>query len=352
MLHSRSHTAFSTHLKVQNIQLTLNQQTADQQLSVSVVAAQYVLDLVLNNSLDVSTSRSQVLTWIEVLWMLHEMLADAGSQGKAQVRVNVDLANCTTGSLAELILRNTDSIIQLAAVSVDDLYILRNYRRSTVEYDWELRQDLGDLVQNVETQLRWNQNAILVQGALCRSELECAVAGADSDSQGVNTGTGYELLNLLRMGVLGILCGYIYIILYACQLAKLALYYYAVSMSVLYYLLGNSDVVLEGMMGTVNHNGSETAVDAGLAGLKICTMIQMQGNWQLRMNLKSSLYQMYQILMVCILASTCGALQDYRSTQLSSSIGDTLYNLHVVYVECTDSVAALVCLLEHFFSSY
>ena len=42
------------------------------------------------------------------------------------------------------------------------------------------------------------------------------------------------------------MCLYLYLVLDAGQLAQLALYYYATLMSVLYYLLGNLNVVLEG----------------------------------------------------------------------------------------------------------
>ena len=280
------------------------------------------------------------------------MLTDTSSKSQTQIGVNINLANCAASCLAELILWNTNSISQVAAILINNLYILWNYRGCTVENDWEVRQLLGNLLQNIETELRWYQNALCIAGALCRSELESAVAGADSNSQGINASTLNEFLYLIRAGVSSIMCLYLYVILNAGQLAQLALYYYATLMSILYYLLGNLNVLLERTSRAIDHNGSETTVDAGLTSLEICTMIQMESYWQVRMNLQSSLYQMYQILMVCILASTSGALEDYRSMKLCSGISDTLYNLHVVYVECTDSVTALVCFFEHFFSSY
>ena len=84
-----------------------------------------------------------------------------------------------------------------------------------------------------------------VAGALLRGELVSAVGGADCDSQGVTAGAGYELLNLFRTGVGGILSGNLYVILYAGQSAELSLNDNAVSVSVLYDLLGHRNVVLE-----------------------------------------------------------------------------------------------------------
>ena len=98
-------------------------------------------------------------------------LADTCCQAQTKVRVDVNLADCRSGSLTQLILRNTDSILQSSAVLVDDLYILLRYAGSAVKNDRESRDLLLDLMQDIETKLR-----------LCaRLELECAVACTDSD---------------------------------------------------------------------------------------------------------------------------------------------------------------------------
>ena len=107
-----------------------------------VVGAEDVFDLVSNDRLDVRAAVGQVLTGIEVIRMLHEVLADACGQAEAQVGVDVDLADCASCSLTKLIFRNADSILQGAAVLVDDLDIfLRNGGRS-VQNDREARESL------------------------------------------------------------------------------------------------------------------------------------------------------------------------------------------------------------------
>ena len=69
------------------------------------------------------TGRSEVLSWIELTWLLREDLTDSGGHGKAGVRVDVDLAYSALGGLTKLILRDTYSVRKLATVLVDDIDI-------------------------------------------------------------------------------------------------------------------------------------------------------------------------------------------------------------------------------------
>ena len=84
-----------------------------------------------NDILNILTSVAKILSRVEVIRMLYEMLTDTSSQTQTKIRVNVDLADCTLSCLTKLFFRNTDGILQSAAVSVDDLNVfLRNRRRS------------------------------------------------------------------------------------------------------------------------------------------------------------------------------------------------------------------------------
>ena len=210
------------------------------------VAAQNIDQLVGNHVLDSLTSRLQVLARVEVIRMLSEVLADRGGHGQTNIGVDIDLADGQLCSVTQLFLRNADCIRHLAAELVDLVNKLTRYGRGTVQYDREARQTLGNFLKYVETQRRRHQNALLVAGALIRGELVSAVRGADCDSQRVTAGAGYELLNLFRMGVGGILSGNLYVILYASQGAELSLDNNAVSVSVLYNLLGLLNVLVDG----------------------------------------------------------------------------------------------------------
>ena len=70
------------------------------------------------------TCRSEVLARVELTRLLSEDLADGCGHCKTAVGVDVDLAYCGLGSLAELLLRNTYCIRKLSAERVDHINIL------------------------------------------------------------------------------------------------------------------------------------------------------------------------------------------------------------------------------------
>ncbi len=85
-----------------------------------------------------------------------------------------------------------------------------------------------------------------------------------------------EFLHLFGMGVGGVLGGDLDVVLDAGQGAQLGFHHDAVVVGVLDDLLGDLDVLLKGLGGAVDHNGGEAAVDAGLAGLEVRAVVQMQ----------------------------------------------------------------------------
>ena len=69
-----------------------------------------------------------------------------------------------------------------------------------MEYDWESRELLLNLSEDVECQWWWHENAVY-ESALLRSELVSTVRGTDRDSQRVATCAGREVDNFLGLGV-------------------------------------------------------------------------------------------------------------------------------------------------------
>ena len=116
-------------------------------------------------------------------------------------------------------------------------------------------------------------------------------------------------------------------------------------------LLCQRDVVFKAMLGTVDHDGREAAVDAGLADLKILAVVQMQSQGQTCLS-NSSLDQLDQIVVLGILSCAGRDLQNDRGLFLCGSFCDALDDLHIVYIEGTDGVAALIGLFKHFFCGY
>ena len=213
--------------------------------------------------------------------------------------------------------------------------------------DGEAGESLLDLLEDIEAERRRNKNAVGIAGALLGCELVCAVGGTDSDSKRVNTGAGDEFFNFLGTGVGGILGAYIYVVLYARELAQLALNDHAVSVSVFNYLFGKGNVVLEGVLGAVDHNGGEAAVDAGLADIEICAVVKVKSEVNAAV-LYCSLGKTEQVCGLCIFACAGRDLKDDGGFFLSRRLGYRLDYFHVVDVERADGVTALICLPEHF----
>ena len=117
--------------------------------------------------------------------------------------------------------------------------------------------------------------------------------------------------------------------------------------SVLYDFTGDLDVLLEGLGGSVDHDGSEAAVDAGLAGLEAVAVVQVQSDGNFGALDNSSLNQLHQVGVVSVGAGTLGNLQDDGSLLFLTSLSDGLNDLHVVDVESADGVTAVISLLKH-----
>ena len=188
-------------------------------------------------------------------------------------------------------------------------------------------------------------------GLLTGLELECAVAGADSDCERVNAGLGNKFFNLCGIGVGRILCRYVYIILYAGKSAKLALDSNAACMGVFNDLSGDRDVVFKAVLAAVDHYRRKSAVDAGFADLKVIAVVKVKGDIKSGLE-HCSLDQLYEIAVLCIFACAGRNLKDKGCLLLHRSFGDALYDLHVVNVERADSVTACVCFFEHFGGVY
>ena len=329
---------------------SLDKSITIQDLSLTV-RSENILDLMSNHILNRLTSRLEVLARIEVIRVLSKVLTDVTCHSKTDIGVDVDLADCKGSCLTELLFRNTYSIRHVTAVLVNHLNeFLRNGRR-TVKYDREARELLHALFENVETERRRYENTVLVSCALCSCELISTVGSTDSNSEGVAACSAYELFNFFRTCV-GLVTGlYNNFILDTCESTKLSLNYYAMSVSILNDLLSKSDVVLERLGGSVDHNRCETTVDAGFAEFERITVVKVQSDRDIRILSYGSLNEFYEIGVVSICSCTLGNLEDNRALQFACSFCDTLNDLHVVYVKSTYSVTAVICLFEHFSSS-
>ena len=92
-----------------------------------VVRTENVYDLMSYHVLDGLSCRLQVLARIEVRWILGKILTDVSCHCETDIRIDVDLADCRSCCLTELLLRDADSIRHVSAVFVDHLYEFLRY---------------------------------------------------------------------------------------------------------------------------------------------------------------------------------------------------------------------------------
>ena len=168
--------------------------------------------------------------------------------------------------------------------------------------DREARDILDDLVKDIEAELR----------VCARLELESAVGRADRDREGIHACALHEFLHLFRTGVSRIFSGDVDVILDAGQSAELSLDDSALSVRVLDDLLRDLDVLLERLAGSVDHDGCEAVVHAGLAGLEIRAVIQMHDDVDVRAAKNSRFDKLLQIDRIRILAGAGGSLKNHR----------------------------------------
>ena len=153
---------------------------------------QYVLHLVGNHLFDGFAALAQVGTGIEVFRMFCQVLADGSGHGQTQVSIDVDFADAEGAGFFQHIFRAALCAFDFAAKFVAFCHEFRQYGGSTMEYQGEAGQQVGDFFQTGKVQFGF---AFKFVGA---------VAGADGDGQGVNAGAFYEFYSLVRIGVGGV----------------------------------------------------------------------------------------------------------------------------------------------------
>ena len=316
-----------------------------------VVRAEHIHNLVDVHLLHALAGGLEVLARVEVVGMLSHVFTDGGSHGQTAVAVDIDLADGALGGLAQLLLGDTHGGLQGATVGVDGVDLVLWHGAGAVEHDGEAGKLLLNGLEDVEGQGRRQQTAGLgVDGALLGFELVGAVAGADTDGQRVTTGTGGEVDDLLGLGVVGNLGGYL--VLDAGQHTELALDGDIILVGIFHHLTGNLDILLVGQGAAVVHHAGEAHVDAAFAGLEAVAVVEMENNLgvgatQLLGILNGTLGHVAQEGGVGIVAGTLADLQNDGTLGLDGGLDDGLHLLHVVEVEGGDGIAAIDGFLEH-----
>ena len=167
---------------------------------------------------------------------------------------------------------------------------------------------------------------------------------ADAGSQEINA-QGSDAGALLRIGDLA---GAHDAVLDAADGTDLSLDGQALVMGVSHQLLGLGNVLVDGVVGTIEHDGGEAGLDAGLGAL-VGAVVQMQRH---RHRDAQALvhgldHSGDRLETGHVLAGALRDTQDHRALHGLGLQQDGLGPLQVVDVELTDAVMAVACLAQH-----
>ena len=150
----------------------------------------------------------EIFAGVKLCGLLGEGLADCGGHSETAVAIDVDLADCALGGLAELLLGDADGLLEGATVSVDGIDLFLRHGAGAVEDDGEAGELLLDCFEDVEGERRRQQTARLrIDSALLGGELIGAVAGADRDGETVAASLAHKVDNLFGLGVVALSSG-------------------------------------------------------------------------------------------------------------------------------------------------
>jgi len=141
-------------------------------------------------------------------------------------------------------------------------------------------------------------------------------------------------------------------VFHAGQYTQFTFHRHIVLVSVFHDFFGQGNVVFVRMMGTIDHHGRETHVDARFAQFKGITVVEVKGDLrffhtQFLGVFHSSLSHVAQQGLVGVLTGTAGYLQDDRRLGFDGSLNDGLHLFHVVEVEGRYGILSVNGLLKH-----
>ena len=91
-----------------------------------MVGAENILNLMGNKASDIVSRNRKVGSGVKYFGLSSHSLSDTCCECKADIAVDIDLADCHGSGLAKHILRNALCVAEVAAVLIDYLYILGN----------------------------------------------------------------------------------------------------------------------------------------------------------------------------------------------------------------------------------
>ena len=175
-----------------------------------------------------------------------------------------------------------------------------------------------------------------------------AVAGANANGKGGAASALDELLGLGGVGVGALALNRGTVVLLAANLAELGLNGHAHGAASVGDGLGQGDVVLEGLVRAVDHDGGVASAEGLHAAVIAIAMIEVQGDGH-GSALGGSLDHAVEVVQTGGLDGARGGLHDDGGLGLLGSGQNSHNKLEVLDVERADGVVAGLSVLEHLF---
>ena len=177
-----------------------------------------------------------------------------------------------------------------------------------------------------------------------------AVSGAHADGERGATGALDELLGLDRVGVGGLALD-LDVVLLAADLAELGLDRNAHGGTGVGNELGEGDVVLEGLVGAVDHDGGVAGAEGLHAAIVAVAVIEVQGHGH-GGALSGGLDHAVEVIETGLLDGARGGLHDDGGLGLLRGGQDGHDELEVLDVEGADGVVVLLRVEQHLLGGY
>ncbi len=263
---------------------------------------------------------------VELGGFVTEELAVNAGPDEAAVSVDVDLGDAELGGGEVFVDVNAHGAGDGAAGGVDAGDFVLGNGAGAVHDEGEAGDEVFDLLEDVE-----------VEGLLAL-ELEGAMRGADGAGEGITAGELDELLGLDGIGEGGVAILDLDIFLDAAEHTEFGLDGDALGVGLVYHALGNLDVLLERIVGGVDHDGAEEpGIDAVITGLlvPVVEMHREDGLWE---NLASRADDGLEHALVGVAARALGNLDDEGGFRIDRAFEEAHGLLGVVDVVGADGV--------------
>ena len=167
------------------------------------------------------------------------------------------------------------------------------------------------------------------------------MCGSDGNCQGSNTCTLHEFLRLLRVGIS--VCLSLKIILFTTDLTELSLTWDIQGCCHIRNSPGLSDIILKIQLGTIDHHRGIACMHCLHRKLKATAVVKMKAYRNGSLGCLCC-YDRSVSLNRTIFNSRRCCLDHNRCFQLLSCLDDCLHHLHILCVECSYCISALLCL--------